>query len=236
MERETTALFVFFTLLELLSASPRIGPHQILTILPDSESYQRVRHPTGVNVTTDGVVFTTDEIEVSSENFVVEYTSANGKRISHDLTKDLRPNTHLMNAPYTAIVCDESSTLTLDTLYKDLKKVPVGTTVKLLKGDANNFDLNQDTVDQDTEIHWIPHSSSHQVCWTVIQIQFPSLEREHAFLVVHTQPCRDRTSEKQTKPSKLPVVKHASHHRVKRDLREDKVMVVNSESTGDLFL
>ena len=234
---------------KLLSRNVAAG--HIITLLPETDIHNvhikgTIDSGGWINVTSDGVIYTTKQLYIPKDEDILylsfEYNKLNGKFVTRDLTikfTDVSSHRYLLNTAYYGYICHnskEGSTIGgLERLNNDLNNIPLDAKVKLLRGDEKLFDL----IEQETnsakhfEIRTQrPTKKERYQYQTVIQVHPESSYMEHAFLHVNVRECGNIN----LKRVSIPLVHHTHHRRSKRAIREDKVFVVNSLSTGDLFM
>ena len=225
------------------------APGHIITILPETQinniNFKGHNDSNSINVTFDGVVFTTKSLEISQEEqdllLCIEYNRPNGEFASKDLMIEFTTgpsHSYLLNAPYYGYVCrssDAGNTVRdFETLMNDLYSIPSDAKVKLLKGDENVFNLIEEETEYGRQFEirtQNPTEDNKPHYLTILQVHLETSYVEHAFINVNVQECGNFDS----KRVGIPLVQHTNHKRSTRATREDKVFVVNSLSTGDLF-
>ena len=197
------------------------------------------------NITSDGILFTTKDFRFQTNirkiQLAIEYNNLNGDKLSLELviqiTGDLVHRYLLSNTSYTGFICENSGRGSgvsgLEKLFEDLHNVPDDASISLIKGDEDKLLLSKQVTNTVEQLYINDQQrirgGQHRY-QTVLRVHTSS-HAEYAFLFIDVRQCD------QMIPNRISttLVHHSRQRRSTRDIREDKIFVVNSLSTGDLF-
>ena len=220
----------------------------IVDVLPVNQAFnvqiiKQSKHDV-LNITSDGILYTTKYFRFQTNTkeiqLTIEYSNMNGDKLSLELVIQITEefvHRYLSNASYTGFICENSDRGSgvsgLEKLFEDLHNVPDDASISLIKGDEDKLLLSRQLTTTIGQLHFNDQqrirSGQHRY-QTVLQVHTKS-HAEYAFLFIDVRQCRQMIP----KRISTPLVHHFRQRRSTRDIREDKIFVVNSLSTGTLF-
>ena len=219
----------------------------IVNVLPDNEVFNaqiaKRSNEDLLNITSDGILYTTKDFSVQSNinkiQLTIEYSNRNEDKLSLELlihiTED-HEHRYFSNTSYTGFMCQNSergsAVSGLENLFEDLHNIPDDAKIRLIKGDEDKFLLSKQATDKVDQLHINPQPirDGKKKYQTVVQVHTNS-HTDYAFLFIDVRQCEQKIPRR----IRTSLVHHSRQRRSTRDIREDKIFVVNSDSTGPLF-